>query len=42
LRANLDSITTPKEIFLFEEIPTTELGKPDRKRAIEIVKGMKK
>jgi O-succinylbenzoic acid--CoA ligase len=41
LRTSLDSILTPKEIFLFEEIPTTMLGKPDRKRAIEIAKGMK-
>ena len=41
LRTSLDSILTPKEIFLFEEIPTTMLGKPDRKRAIEISKGMK-
>jgi O-succinylbenzoic acid--CoA ligase len=41
LRTNLDSILTPKEIFLFEEIPTTMLGKPDRKRAIQIAKGMK-
>ena len=41
LRTNLDSILTPKEIFLFEEIPTTMLGKPDRKRAIQVAKGMK-
>jgi O-succinylbenzoic acid--CoA ligase len=41
LKTSLDSILTPKEIFLFEEIPTTMLGKPDRKRAIEIAKGMK-
>jgi O-succinylbenzoic acid--CoA ligase len=41
LRTSLDSILTPKEIFLFEKIPTTMLGKPDRKRAIEIAKGMK-
>jgi O-succinylbenzoic acid--CoA ligase len=41
LRTGLNSILTPKEIFLFEEIPTTMLGKPDRKRAIEIAKGMK-
>ena len=41
LRTNLDSILTPKEIFLFEEIPTTMLGKPDRKRAIQIANGMK-
>jgi O-succinylbenzoic acid--CoA ligase len=41
LRANLDSILTPKEIFLFDEIPTTMLGKPDRIRAIQIAKGMK-
>jgi O-succinylbenzoic acid--CoA ligase len=41
LRTNLDSILTPKEIFLFEEIPTTMLGKPDRKRAIQIATGMK-
>jgi len=41
LRTSLNSILTPKEIFLFEEIPTTMLGKPDRKRAIEIAKGMK-
>ena len=41
LRTKLDPILTPKEIFLFEEIPTTALGKPDRKRAIEIAKGMK-
>ena len=41
LRTSLDSILTPKEIFLFEEIPTTMLGKPDRKRAIQIAKGMK-
>ena len=41
LRTNLDSILTPKEIFLFEEIPTTMLGKPDRIRAIQIAKGMK-
>jgi O-succinylbenzoic acid--CoA ligase len=41
LRTKLDSILTPKEIFLFEEIPTTVLGKPDRKRALEIAKGMK-
>jgi O-succinylbenzoic acid--CoA ligase len=41
LRTSLDSILTPKEIFLFEEIPTTMLGKPDRKRAIQIAKEMK-
>ena len=41
LRTSLDSILTPKEIFLFEEIPTTMLGKPDRIRAIQIAKGMK-
>jgi O-succinylbenzoic acid--CoA ligase len=41
LRTKLDSILTPKEIFLFEQIPTTVLGKPDRKRALEIAKGMK-
>jgi len=41
LRTNLDSILTPKEIFLFDEIPTTMLGKPDRIRAIQIAKGMK-
>ncbi|NCX09442.1 MAG: acyl-CoA synthetase [Actinobacteria bacterium] len=41
LRTKLDPITTPKEIFLFEEIPTTVLGKPDRKRALKIAKGMK-
>ena len=41
LRTNLDSILTPKEIFLFDEIPTTMLGKPDRKRAIQIATGMK-
>ena len=41
LRTKLDPILTPKEIFLFEEIPTTALGKPDRKRAIAIAKGMK-
>jgi O-succinylbenzoic acid--CoA ligase len=41
LRTSLDSILTPKEIFLFEEIPTTMLGKPDRKRAIQIATGMK-
>jgi len=40
LRTNLDSILTPKEIFLFEEIPTTMLGKPDRIRAIQIAKGL--
>jgi O-succinylbenzoic acid--CoA ligase len=42
LRTKLDSILTPKEIFLFNEIPTTELGKPDRKLALETAKGMKK
>ena len=41
LRAKLDSILTPKEIFFFDEIPTTVLGKPDRKIALEIAKGMK-
>jgi len=40
LRTNLDSILTPKEIFLFDEIPTTMLGKPDRIRAIQIAKGL--
>jgi len=41
LRTSIDSILTPTEIFLFEEIPTTMLGKPDRKRAIQIATGMK-
>ena len=41
LRAKLDSILTPKEIFFFDKIPTTVLGKPDRKLALEIAKGMK-
>ena len=41
LRAKLDSILTPKEIFLFDKIPTTVLGKPDRKLALEIAKEMK-
>jgi O-succinylbenzoic acid--CoA ligase len=40
LRTSLESILTPKEIFLFEEIPTTMLGKPDRIRAIQIAKGL--
>jgi hypothetical protein len=41
LRLRLDPILTPKEIFLFKEIPTTLLGKPDRKRALEIANEMK-
>ena len=41
LRAKLDSIITPKEIFFFDKIPTTVLGKPDRKLALEIAKEMK-
>jgi len=41
LRAKLDSILTPKEIFFFDKIPTTVLGKPDRKLALEIAKEMK-
>lgn len=38
LRSKLDSILTPKEVFLFKDIPTTLLGKPDRQRAIQIAK----
>ena len=41
LRTKLDSILTPKEIFLFDKIPTTVLGKPDRKLALEFAKRMK-
>jgi O-succinylbenzoic acid--CoA ligase len=41
LRAKLDSILIPKEIYFFKEIPTTVLGKPDRHRAVEIAKKIK-
>lgn len=41
LKTKLDSKVVPKEIFFFEKIPTTVLGKPDRKHAIEIAKGLK-
>jgi O-succinylbenzoic acid--CoA ligase len=29
----MDSLLSPKEVFLFEQIPTTTIGKPDRRAA---------
>lgn len=36
LKENLGSILTPKLLFIFDEIPTTTINKPDRKKAREL------
>lgn len=36
LKENLGSILTPKLLFIFDEIPTTAINKPDRKKAREL------
>lgn len=41
LRAILGPVLMPKEIFIFEKIPTTTLGKPDRKVAAQLANGMR-
>ena len=41
LRQTLGPIFTPKKIYLFDQIPKTAIGKLDRKKAVELAKGMK-
>lgn len=38
LKENLGSILTPKLLFIFDEIPTTAINKPDRNKARELTK----
>ena len=33
IKKNIGSLLSPKEVFLFEQIPTTSIGKPDRRAA---------
>jgi len=33
IKKSMDSLLSPKEVFLFEQIPTTTIGKPDRRAA---------
>jgi O-succinylbenzoic acid--CoA ligase len=33
IRKSVGSLLSPKEVFLFEQIPTTSIGKPDRRAA---------
>ena len=33
IKKNIGSLLSPKEVFLFEQIPTTAIGKPDRRAA---------
>jgi O-succinylbenzoic acid--CoA ligase len=38
LKEKLGSIMTPKLVFLFERIPTTAIGKPDRRAAADLAR----
>jgi O-succinylbenzoic acid--CoA ligase len=38
LKEKLGSIMTPKLVFLFEQIPTTAIGKPDRRAAADLAR----
>jgi len=40
LRVKLGNLATPKELFVFESIPKTSIGKPDRRLAAEIASKM--
>jgi len=40
LRLKMGNLKTPKEFFIFESVPQTSLGKPDRRRACEIASKM--
>jgi len=33
IKKSMGSLLSPKEVFLFEQIPTTTIGKPDRRAA---------
>ena len=33
IKKSIGSLLSPKEVFLFEQIPTTSIGKPDRRAA---------
>ncbi len=41
LRLKMGNLATPKEFFIFESVPKTSLGKPDRRRASEIASKMR-
>jgi O-succinylbenzoic acid--CoA ligase len=41
LRIKMDKLETPKEFFVFESIPKTSIGKPDRRLAAEIASKMR-
>ncbi len=38
LKEKLGSIMTPKLVFLFDQIPTTSIGKPDRRAAADLAR----
>ena len=38
LKEKMGSILTPKSVFLFDQIPTTSIGKPDRRTAAEVAR----
>jgi O-succinylbenzoic acid--CoA ligase len=38
LKEKMGSILTPKSVFLFDQIPTTSIGKPDRRAAAELAR----
>jgi O-succinylbenzoic acid--CoA ligase len=41
LRMKMGNLATPKELFVFESIPRTSIGKPDRRLAAEIASKMR-
>ena len=41
LRIKMGNLATPKELFIFESIPKTSIGKPDRRLAAQIASKMR-
>jgi O-succinylbenzoic acid--CoA ligase len=41
LRIKMGNLATPKELFVFESIPKTSIGKPDRRLAAQIASKMR-
>jgi acyl-coenzyme A synthetase/AMP-(fatty) acid ligase len=41
LRIKIGNLATPKELFVFESIPKTSIGKPDRRLAAQIASKMR-
>ena len=41
LKEKLGSLLTPKEVFIFQQIPTTAIGKPDRRAAAALATGLR-